>query len=241
MRIPRVYSQQELFQGEVITLAKQTSHHLTNVLRRSVDSKIEVFNQDAKCYLGKIVSVKELVQVELLTEITYNTESNLQISLAFALIKPDRLDFAIQKTVELGVTKIIPIITQRSIVHLTGERLAKKLEHWQAIAISSTAQSHRVKVPEVSSPFSLSDYIGSSLAEQKLYCHPESSNSISKLKITDEKVDIMIGPEGGFTDEELSLLRAQAWQDVGLGKRILRAETAGIAAVTILQSLSGNM
>ena len=242
MRILRIYCENKLFRGEILELASDVSHHLQNVLRRESGDEIEVFNHEAKCFKAKIIKFdKKKAQIEILAELDNKSESSLNLTLGICLIKPDKMDIAIQKSVELGVSRIVPLISSRTSVNLDQKRMANKIRHWQAIATSASAQSHRVVVPEVSEAKKLHDFIGSNTDGSLIFFHPQAQDSLDSVNVDSNQATVLIGPEGGFTEDEALTLKNFNWQCYNLGNRILRAETAAIAAVTLLQFKTGNM
>ncbi len=240
MRIPRVYYNGDLILNNELILSKEASHHVNNVLRRKQEDILEVFNGIGKNYLAKILDIStKLVVVKLTESIPRETESSLSIQLGVSLIKADKMDFAIQKAVELGVNSITPILSIRSNINVS--RVENKIRHWRTIIINSCAQSGRTQLPEISVPIKFKDWLDDSDEHDCIYFEPESKNKLQQLSFLKEKIKILIGPEGGLANEEIQTLDSYKWHKISLGKRILRSETAVVAALAILQNMKGDM
>lgn len=245
MRQVRIY-QQGIFQaGENALLDKAASNHLLRVLRFKNKQTFSIFNGkgieypctleiDGKKAIAHILNVKQTTN-----------ESALSIHLYQGISKGDRMDIAIQKSVELGVKSITPLICERTVVNLKSDRLDKKLAHWQGIAISACEQSGRSYLPEIHHPVTLT-YLADNLPDTdsealQLILDPDASYSFKSLQPTTNSVSILIGPEGGFTQQEIHQAKESNFKGVGLGPRILRTETAAVAAITSAQLLWGDL
>ncbi len=252
MRLSRVYIDAPLKLNALVPLPKETAHYLGNVLRLRVDDELLLFNSQHGEFLARIcAATKKSVEVELIEvrrELDADEEQNrLGLHLILGLSRGDRMDFAVQKSTELGVTEISPVYTEHGEVRLKPERLEKKLLHWRRIAISACEQSGRLTVPSIHSPMPLADLAQGSSAN-RLMLEPSGSDSIPESiaepiaePITDRHIDLLIGPEGGFSPAEIDWARDNGFRIVSLGKRILRTETAPIAALAILQHKFGDM
>ena len=245
MRIPRLYTQTIPALANHIQLDKENSHYLCRVLRCKKDQQVILFNnQDAKEYLViiKDPSPKQTI-LELLSTSLVQRESNIHIHLFQALSKGDKFEAVVQKATELGVNKITPVLSERVDYKLTPERIDKKIQHWQKIAISAAEQSQRVFFPQVTKIETLSAAFTTSQMN-KLVFSPYASCSLSSTlpQLTSaQAVEIYIGPEGGFSDEELIMAQAHNCHMVSLGSRILRTETAPLAAIAITQAICGDL
>jgi len=151
------------------------------------------------------------------------------------------MDFTLQKSVELGVNTITPLFTERCGVKLSGERLAKKVEQWQKIVVSACEQSGRATVPVVKEPMYLNDWLTEQTEALKLNLHPRAEHSIMTLPIETARVRLLIGPEGGLSDEEIEVASDAGYTDVLMGPRVLRTETAALTAITALQCRFGDL
>lgn len=242
MKEVRIYEPQAFFVGETVALSPQASQHVGVVLRMKPGEVLTLFCGDNRECLARIVEVKKkqvFVLIDSVKEIS--RESSLQVHLAQAISKGDRMDFVMQKAVELGVASITPIISQRCVVSLDKERLAKKLQQWQAIVISSCEQSGRNKVPVVHQPLYIDQYLKQSNAALKLVLNPKATNSWRDYEPMPKDITVLIGPEGGLNQEEIDAALAQGFHGLSLGPRILRTETAAITALSVLQALAGDL
>ena len=247
MRITRLYHTENLLCGKTTQLDKNTSSHLVRVLRTKAETLVILFNGDGYDYLCKTLNdnpKKTLVAVESKTKI--NNESNLFITLIQGLSRLDRMETTIQKSVELGVNKIIPVLCQYSNTRLSEEKQHKKLAHWSKVAISACEQSGRSIIPEVSEISSLNK-IDSLLNQDalKIILNPETNKSLKEINLKPDKknscsIEIFIGPEGGLAEDEIKQLQTLEFQNVCFGPRILRTETAGPAVISALQMLWGD-
>ena len=240
MRSPRTYQDTKFEIGDLIELDKIASHHLYRVLRLKDYDNITLFNGDGYEYSSSLVIQGKKVFAKILNHTETNKESNLEITLLQGVSKGDRMDMCIQKSVELGVNKIIPVICQRTVVNLKADRLEKKMKHWQGIIISACEQSGRNIIPDLERPIHLQEVIKRKLAGTKLTLQPMATQRINDFQPTDNKINFLIGPEGGLTDDEIKLALDHEFSGICLGKRILRTETAAIAAISAAQTLWGD-
>ena len=247
MRITRLYHTENLICGETTQLDKNTSSHLVRVLRTKAETPVILFNGDGYDYLCRTLNThpkKTLVAVE--SKIKINNESNLFITLIQGMSRLDRMETTIQKSVELGVNKIIPVLCQHSNSRLTEDKQHKKLAHWSKVAISACEQSGRSIIPEISDISSLNK-INSLLNPDalKIILNPETKKSLKEVKFkqdgeNSDTIEIFIGPEGGLAEDEITHLQSLQFQNVCFGPRILRTETAGPAVISALQMLWGH-
>ena len=244
MRLSRVYLDNPLALNALISLPKEIAHYLSNVLRLRVDDELLVFNSQQGEFRARVIAVtKRAVDIELLEKKRGVHDSARQTSLCVHLIlglsRGDRMDFAVQKSTELGVNEITPIYTEYGEVKLKPERVEKKLQHWQKIAISACEQSGRLDVPVIHKPHSV---LGLSLCKNanKWMLEPSGSGSLPQ-SIAENNCVLFVGPEGGFSTDEIDWARSNDFQIVALGSRILRTETAPVVALAILQHKYGDM
>ena len=224
-------------------LPADVCQHL-KVKRIKATETIELFNGDSYSYLACIEDFgKRHIQVKVTDKITKATESDLKIILAQGISSKERMDFTIQKTVELGVNQILPLNTTRSIVHPGEERLAKKTARWQDIAISACEQCGRNIIPEVHSSLSLAEFLSTlPAADQYLFLSTRDAVSLKNLPqcAKNSSICILAGPEGGFSEVEEKHIITAGFTPIRLGPRILRTETAAIAAISAIQILWGD-
>lgn len=241
MRLSRVYLPLMLELNSFISLPKETAHYLGNVLRLRVDDELLVFNSQQGEFLARVSAVaKRAVDIELIEfKRSVQDTVDLPIHLLLGLSRGDRMDFAVQKSTELGVSQITPLYTQYGEVRLKADRAEKKLLHWQKIAISACEQSGRLDVPVIHSPLSFMDLSLSENANRWML-EPSGTSSLPD-SIVERKIDLLIGPEGGFSTAEIEWAQGKNFQIIALGSRILRTETAPIAALSILQHKFGDM
>ncbi len=228
--------------GETTHLDKNTSNHLVRVLRTKIDSPVVLFSGDGFDYYCKTLdsnSKKTLISIESKTEI--NNESNLNITLIQGLSRHDRMETTIQKSVELGANKIIPVLCQRSNTKMNQEKQSKKLDHWRKVAISACEQSGRSIIPEITDIISLSN-INQFLEPDafKIILNPDTNTSLKDADFNHQTIEIFIGPEGGLNNKEITLLEESHFKNICFGPRILRTETAGPAVISALQILWGD-
>lgn len=241
MRQSRIYTTAQLNTGETIELEARASHYLANVLRISVGDSLLLFNGDGNNYYAEIVAVKkQKVTVRLLQSELCNTESPLRITLAQAISKGERMDYCVQKAAELGVNVIQPLMTRRVIVKMDPKRMAKRIAHWQAVAISACEQSGRACVPQVLEPLTLAQWLESKTGGDRLILAPTAEQKLTGFKPGSNEVSVLIGPEGGFEEQELANAGAAGCQLVSMGPRVLRTETAGPVAIALLQAGAGD-
>ena len=247
MRIPRIYQNSELNLHDTVKLSDDAFGHVVRVLRLSAGDTVILFNgKESTQYTAKLVDVaKKQASVEIINQEQIDNESPVMIHLGQGISRGDRMDYTLQKSVELGVNKITPLFTERCGVKLSAERLAKKREQWQKIVISACEQSGRCIVPEVTDPQFLQDWLNEQNDDLKLNLHPKAKHSIMSLpfqfKESEQQVRLLIGPEGGLSDEEISQANQADFQDVLLGPRVLRTETAALTAITALQCRFGDL
>lgn len=242
MRISRLYSAVKLHCGDSIKLDENASRHLIRVLRTKPDSELILFNGDGFNYLCKTLDNNaKNTHISIISKKLAATESNLNITLIQGLSRQDRLETTLQKSVELGVTRIIPVNCQRSNHRLSKDKLIKKRQHWKKVIISACEQSGRCRLPEITQIMALTE-ITSLLNKQaiKLNLNPSSDVSLTSVTHTQQAVEIFIGPEGGLDVNEVTVLKQHGFEDICFGPRILRTETAGPAVISALQILWGD-
>ncbi len=233
----------------VIILSHGNSRHAAQVLRLKVGDQVTLFNGAGGECLGRLVQIKKSqcqVQIESFHDI--DRESPLSIQLAQAVCTNEKMDWIIQKAVELGVTVIQPLQTQRSVVRLSGERAEKRQQHWQRIIISACEQCGRNAIPPLLPLLTLTGWLEQKTEEailpgqHNLILSPDASLRLAQLPIpvSGECTTILVGPEGGFTTEESEAANFSGFSAIQLGKRILRTETAALAAIAAMQSHWGD-
>ena len=251
MRNPRIYQAQLFNVGQIQPLSEDAFGHVVRVLRLKEGDCITLFNgmveenehqQGYFEYQANLCNVsKKLADIEIISKNVVVNESPLNIHLGQGISRGERMDFTLQKSVELGVNTITPIFTERCGVKLTGERLEKKREQWQKIVISACEQSGRCTVPLVEPAIYLDEWLKQETSALKLNLHPKAQHSIMNLPIENKRVRLLIGPEGGLSDNEIAQANTAGFHDVLLGPRVLRTETAALTAITALQCRYGDL
>ena len=241
MRTPRLFSDQPLLVGTEVVLEGSAAQYLGKVLRARVGDTVILFDGQGQQGTATIKAIaKHSVSAQLDTITTPQTESSLQTHLGLCLSKGDRFDWAIQKATELGVGSISPLYSTRVDFTVPPERLAKRLSHWQHIVTSACEQSGRVRIPTVNAPTSLTHWVSETLADVKLVLHCDVHGT-SPLAAKPQSVALLLGPEGGLTDEEVATAERHHFQPWQLGPRILRTETAPVVALSVIGAQWGDM
>ena len=240
MRIPRIFTPQTLASNSTLVLAEAQSHHLSKVLRMQAGRELILFNGEGGEYSAEIFAVhKKYVDIIVNEYIAENRQSHLQLELAIGISRGERMDWVLQKATELGATKITPLITERTEVKLGGERADKKMEHWQQILISACEQCQRNLLPELTEPKLFSEWLSECDAELKFVLHHRDNQGLPHEK-SPQSVALLIGPEGGLDDDEIAQAFAHQFSPLTLGPRVLRTETAPVAAISVVQYLWGD-
>lgn len=239
----RFYHSNPLDLNQIIILDEFSSHHALRVMRVKVDDLLILFNGDGFEYRGRVNDInKKTINIEILSKEKNNNESPININLFQSISSNEKMDMVIQKATELGVSSIQPIFTSRSTVKLSLDRIKKRLIHWRQVSISACGQSGRSKIPTIKSPIGFDRFVeGITTNSLNLLLHPDNSGESSNLpnKYSGD-INIFIGPEGGFSQDEVLLLKKQNCINIQLGSRILRTETAPLAIIAILQYKYGD-
>lgn len=242
MRKHRFFVSQPLHAAQTLVLDADLTHYINNVLRLRNDDQIFLFNNTEHEFAAVIKDIKRnAITAQIIDIIKVQRESSLEINLGQVLCKGSKFDLIIQKATELGVHSITPLYSEHSVIRPVSDRQETKVGHWQKIAVAASCQSWRNIVPEIYPPQSLTNWLKEDVSATKLILSPTAhSNKLTALQIT-SPVSILIGPEGGFSDNEIALAMQHNFQPISLGPRILRTETAGLATIAILQSQFGDM
>ncbi|RUO75208.1 16S rRNA (uracil(1498)-N(3))-methyltransferase [Idiomarina seosinensis] len=245
MRIPRIFHPEPLSVGADVNLTADAFQHVVKVLRMSAGQAVCFFNGDGNDYPAELNEVEKRSARALVTGCVANTaESPTKVHLGQVISRGDRMDFALQKSVELGVTEITPLFSERCGVKLSGERLQKKQQQWQKVVISACEQCGRSSVPTVQPAVSLDEFAKQSFDGLKLTLDPTAQKPLAELASNYQDcrdIRLVIGPEGGFTEHEVALASAQGFNPMRLGPRILRTETAALTALSIIQYQLGDL
>lgn len=242
MRIPRIYHPQAIEQLREIHLSEDAAGHVGRVLRMDKGQEVLLFDGSGAEFPAVILAVsKKNVTVEIKERIERSIESPLNLHLGQVISRGDKMEFTIQKAVELGVNTITPLISERCGVKLNAERFEKKQQQWQKIAIAACEQCGRNIVPIIRPLMQLEQWCEEDYDGLKLNLHPRAKYSINTLPAPVTKVRLLIGPEGGLSDEEIQMTEQYQFEETLLGPRVLRTETAGLSAITALQVRFGNL
>lgn len=238
MKVVRIYQNINLNINSEIYLDEDASHHLAKVLRFPQGKNIIIFNGDGFDYLAIVTNTNKRCQAKILSRNKNNTESSLDLTLAQCLAKGDKMDFIIQKAIELGVSRIIPVYSERCVVRLDEQVFIKRQKHWQKIANHACEQSGRAVIVNINSLVNLTQFLANKYENGYILHHRAKQGIIDLAKPI--KATILIGPEGGFSDKEIEEASAANFAQIHLGKRIMRTETAGLATIANMQMLWGS-
>ena len=240
MRISRLYTAMPLVVGQKLELDEDNAHYVRSVLRLKSEQAIKLFNGQGGDYLGTLLEVsRKAVRVSIDAWIDRSVESPLHITLGLGISRGDRMDLAVQKAVELGVTLITPIMTERCVVQFKADKHTQRLGHWQKIVQHAAEQSGRTCLPPLTDIAPLATWVDQQ-SGLKLFLDPYAELTLNALHPVDAKVTLLTGPEGGFAEHERDLAKAAGFIPVKLGQRILRTETASLAALAAVQMLWGD-
>ena len=242
MSVARIYQPYPINIHTSFTLDEPASHHLARVLRVNKGDVLTLFNGRGGEYEAVITHIdKKSVHVNILSYSQREAESPLQIHLAQGIARGEKMDFIIQKAVELGIHQITPLMTERCNVKWQNEREEKKLKHWQAIAISACEQTGRNRIPIITPPQSFAQWLAQMDTGVRLVLTPHIEAKLPSEISKESSVVILIGPEGGLSDQEVTASIQQGFLPLNLGQRILRTETASLASIAILQYVYGDL
>jgi 16S rRNA (uracil1498-N3)-methyltransferase len=241
MRLTRIHVPTELVSGAVVALSEAAAIHLSRVLRLQPDDHCIVFNGDGSDYDARIVALgKRGATVEIVSARELHNESPLRITLIQALARGEKMDLILQKATELGVHGFVPVNSERSEVRLDGERVDKRMAHWRGVVVAACEQSGRARVPDVAVPRSLQLACGALDPGARYLLDPQAVRSVAGCSPS-AHCTLAIGPEGGWSPRDRALLQEVGFEGLRLGPRVLRTETAGIAAIAALQSRFGDL
>jgi 16S rRNA (uracil1498-N3)-methyltransferase len=248
MRLTRIYLPCELLSStkDSILLNPKSSNHLLNVLRLKIADELIVFNGKGGEFKAKISAIenKKMARIEISEFIESDRESPLKIYLGQGISRGEKMDYTIQKAVELGVYAITPLFTEYCNIKLEGERLKNRVEHWQNVAISAAEQSHRCFVPNVLTAQKVENWLAENFSDEKnkkFVLDPKGEITFADLDLSGlNQAKLLIGSEGGLSDFELKTAKENGFVGIRLGPRILRTETAALAAISVLQYSFGD-
>jgi len=243
MRRTRLYLPVPLQIGQTLQLNPPQTHYALNVLRLKNQHPIEIFDGQGKQAQGKLlITGRRTAEIQIETVESINRESPLKTILLQGISKGDRMDLTLQKSVELGISEIQPLFTQRCEVKLKGEKLNKRLQHWQGILQSACEQCGRNQLPRLHPPTSWTEYQNRPTPLNGLLLDPKAQHNFKSLpnSLTEKPIYLFIGPEGGLTEQERQQAQAKGLTAIRIGQRILRTETAAPAILAALQARWGD-
>ncbi len=241
MRISRLYVDQPLAIQSTIQLNDDSAHYLRSVLRIKQNHQVILFNGLGGEYQAEITEItRKKVLVTLLSFNDRSVESNLNITLGIGISRGERMEFSIQKSVELGVNQICPLLTEHCVVQLKEDKKQKKVEHWQKISQNAAEQSGRTVNPQIENIERFESWVNQQ-SGIKVFLDPFADISLSAIQNKEQQVTLLAGPEGGFSEQEREIAISAGFIPIRLGPRILRTETAALAALTAVQILWGDL
>jgi len=244
MRVPRVYTDQPLRAGLEVLLPEQAGEHVARVLRLERGHPLILFNGDGHEYDATLCALaKRAVTAQITAIRDVDREASLQLTLAQGIARGEKMDWILQKATELGVARIVPIVTERTEVKLDEERAERRLAHWTQVVASACEQSGRTRLPALEPPQRLDRWLGSlgDTSALRLALMPAASMHLQQLPQMENGAILVVGPEGGLSDHDTALLAQTGFRGLRLGPRILRTETAGVAALAALQAVYGDL
>ncbi|MCS5990311.1 16S rRNA (uracil(1498)-N(3))-methyltransferase [Klebsiella variicola subsp. variicola] len=242
MRIPRIHHPERLTVGSQIALSDDAANHVGRVLRMTAGQHLQLFDGSNQVLtLSSLRPARKMSRLKCSAANPTISESPLHIHLGQVMSRGEKMEFTIQKSIELGVSLITPLFSERCGVKLDAERLQKKIQQWQKIAIAACEQSGRNVVPEIRPAMQLEEWCAEQDSGMKLNLHPRASASINTLPLPVERVRLLIGPEGGLSAEEIAMTAQYQFTDILLGPRVLRTETTALTAITALQVRFGDL
>jgi 16S rRNA (uracil1498-N3)-methyltransferase len=243
MRIPRIFTDQPLHVGSEILLPEQAGEHVARVLRLERGHPLILFNGDGReCDARLATLAKRSVTAEITEVRNVDRESPLSVTLAQSIARGEKMDWILQKATEVGVARIVPLVTERTEVKLDEDRAERRLAHWTSVIAGACEQSGRNRLPLLEPPQRLDRWLGS-LGENaaiRLALLPEGDLQLRQLPAMEHGALLVVGPEGGFSEHDIAMLTQGRFRGLRLGPRTLRTETAGIAALAALQALYGD-
>jgi 16S rRNA (uracil1498-N3)-methyltransferase len=238
----RFFIDQPLSANSSIDLTADAARYIQQVLRLKVGQHINVFNGRGGEFDAVITGArKRLVSIDIGEHCAKEIESPLDIHLGQGMARSDRMDYAIQKAVELGAQQLTPIGTHRSVTKLQTERVGRRLKHWQSVATHAAEQCGRTRIPKINPPTGLEHWTKTVEADLKLCMDPTAQRSLKDIPLTGNRIALLIGPEGGLTDDELASAKSAGFIGTHFGPRILRTETATVVGLGAIQFAWGDL
>ena len=241
MRVPRLFIDQPLRTDEPVALDRRTHDHAVKVLRLRAGDRLCLFNGRGGEFAATLTSGPDRTLQALVGEFTPDrTESPLNVRLLQGISRGERMDYTLQKAVELGVGEIVPLVTERTVLRLAGEREARRLAHWRGVVLAACEQSGRTRLPPVGEPRPFATQLAQPLDGAGLLLDPRAGQALMQTGPYQGTVNVLIGPEGGLSPTEVATAQAAGYCGVRIGPRVLRTETAAVVALALLQALGGD-
>ncbi|MDR0480510.1 MAG: 16S rRNA (uracil(1498)-N(3))-methyltransferase [Gallionellaceae bacterium] len=243
MSVPRFYCPPPLPRGSHFDLPKEAANHAHRVLRLREGDAVQIFDGEGSAVDAKIAEIGgRRVVLHELQDCMAEAESPLRITLAQAMCGSEKMDWVLQKAAELGAVAIVPVQTQRSVAKLTADRAAKRVAHWRSVAIAACEQCGRNVLPQIHAPQDFAAWLADirNVPGSRFILLPEGSTALHKQPRPQTDVTLLVGPEGGFGEDEIKMAHLAGFVPVRLGKRVLRTETAAMAGIAALQTLWGD-
>jgi 16S rRNA (uracil1498-N3)-methyltransferase len=242
MAVPRFFVSQSLADGQTLALPEAAAHHAARVLRLRVHDPVVLFNGEGGEWPGVISALtRDVVTVTLAAHDAVEREAPLRVTLVQAISSGDRMDYTIQKAIELGVHRIVTVEAARSVVKLDADRAAKRVAHWRQVSVAACEQCGRNRVPEILAPVPLAHWLAQpSAAASRWLLSPRGAEPLSKIGSPGAQLELLVGPEGGLTEAEETLALQAGYRAVLLGPRVLRTETAAPALLAAVLARWGD-
>lgn len=237
---PRFHCPLPLARDLSLRLPDEVAHHALRVLRLRYGEAVRVFDGQGAEFDATLVKVDGEAGVQLGAQVEGEREAPIRVTLVQALAVADKMDWIVQKAVELGAVAVQPVEAERCVMKLVGERAGKRVEHWRQVAVSAAEQCGRRRLCEIGELRRLPQWLASSSGGERWILSPEDGDALSAMPRPEVPVSLLIGPEGGWSEAELAAARAAGCKPVRLGPRVLRTETAGLAALAAMMALWGD-
>ena len=242
MRVVRHHVDLALAEGAVVELPEVAVAHLVRVLRLGPGDRVRLFNDDGHDYEAELLAVgKRDAQARVLGRSAVDNESPLRITLAQGIARGEKMDWVLQKATELGVARIAPVVSERTEVKLDADRADKRGAHWRGVVAGACEQSGRARLPELLPPQSLANFLAGERSTHRFALEPGAGRTLAQVGLAaGDSLCLLVGPEGGLSERDLAAARAAGFEGLRLGPRILRTETAALAAIAGLNALYGD-
>ena len=242
MRVPRLYIDQPLASGDALALNRRALDHAVKVLRLRAGDPLCLFNGQGGEFAAVLVrGAGGTLLAQIGEHASDRRESPLSVCLVQGISRGERMDYTLQKAVELGVAHIVPVVTERTVSRVADERASRRLEHWRGVVLAACEQSGRTRVPPVAEPRRLAEHLAGTLSGVGLLLDPTAPQALTQTGPYAGVVSVLIGPEGGLTDDERRAAQAAGYRPVRMGPRVLRTETAAVVALALLQAQGGDL